>query len=69
MYSYVEGKFYLENMIRIANEALDRERSAGLIGKINLLIKEMQRLEIKSNTIAKDLDEFVNAAETNFQLI
>jgi hypothetical protein len=66
MYSYFEGKLYLENIIRAASEALDRERNAGLIGKVNGLIKEMSRLETKSNKIATDLDEFVNAAETNF---
>jgi hypothetical protein len=69
MYSYFEGKLYLENTVRSANEALDRERSAGLIGKINLIIREMQRLETKANTLAADLDAFVSASETNFQLV
>jgi len=27
MYSYFEGKFYLENMIRLASEALEKERN------------------------------------------
>lgn len=32
VYNYFEGKFYLENMMKAANEQLERERHSGLIG-------------------------------------
>lgn len=52
--------------MRQANEQLDRERHTGIIGKLNLLVQEMERLEEKKNKLKKDLAGFINDAQVNF---
>ncbi|CAD8070275.1 unnamed protein product [Paramecium primaurelia] len=68
-FAYFQSKFYLIEQIRQANEELDKERHTGIIGKLQLLVKEMERLEQKKNQIKKDLNDFVKGVQNNFNNI
>ncbi|CAK94932.1 unnamed protein product (macronuclear) [Paramecium tetraurelia] len=68
-FAYFQSKFYLMEQIRQANEELDKERHTGIIGKLQLLVKEMERLEQKKNQIKKDLNDFVKGVQNNFNNI
>ncbi|CAD8103369.1 unnamed protein product [Paramecium sonneborni] len=68
-FAYFQSKFYLNEQIRQANEELDKERHTGIIGKLQLLVKDMERLEEKKNQIKKDLNDFVKGVQNNFNNI
>ncbi|CAD8090258.1 unnamed protein product [Paramecium sonneborni] len=68
-FAYFQSKFYLTEQIRQANEELDKERHTGIIGKLQLLVKEMERLEEKKNQIKKDLNDFIKGVQNNFNNI
>ncbi|KAM3143632.1 hypothetical protein pb186bvf_004394 [Paramecium bursaria] len=69
LYAFFEAKFHVESVLKQASEALEKERHAGIVGKLQKLVEEMERLEQKKNKIKKDLNEFVNGAKLNFKTL